>query len=90
MRYKIELLDAQITDPSDELYDLQKKYNVKISRSNQSDAVYIFKTKSYKVRVGHPMSKEQQRKHLHNYAKDIWVNNVTKKIVESTIKKYFK
>ncbi len=85
----IKILDAQITDPDDELYDLQKKYNVKISRSGSSDAVYIFKTKSYKIRVGHPMSKEQQRKHLHNYRKDIWTNEVTKEIVESTIKKYF-
>lgn len=36
------LKDAIIIDPKDELYDLQKKYNVKINRSNSSEAVYIF------------------------------------------------
>lgn len=36
------LIDKLITDPNDELYDLQAKYNVKINRSCSSDAVYIF------------------------------------------------
>ena len=33
--YKISKInDAIITDPKDELFDLQEKYNVKLSRSN--------------------------------------------------------
>lgn len=89
MKYKIELLDAQITDPSDELYDLQKKYNVKISRGGKWGSIYIKRTNKFIVRVGHPMRWGQKQSHI-PVDEDIWVNNVTKKIVESTIKKYFK
>lgn len=83
----IEVNDAQITDPNDELYDLQKQYNIKISRSNKSDAVYIFKTKSKKMRVGHPISHKQN--HLQNFMINVQVKgNVTKQIVEEAIRKY--
>lgn len=83
----IIITDAIITDPNDELYDLQTKYNVKISRSNQSDAVYIFKRRAYIVRVGHPILKGSNQ--LINFAVNVSVRGkVTKSIVENTIIKY--
>lgn len=74
-------------DPNDELYNLQQKYNVKISRSNSSDAVYIFRTRKYQVRVGHPISKSQN--HLHNFKNVPTKQKVTKQLVEETIQKFF-
>ncbi len=88
MKYKIELLDAQITDPSDELYYLQKKYNVKISRGGKWGSIYIKRTNKFIVRVGHPMNTKQKWNHI-PVDKDVWTNKVTKEIVENTIKKYF-
>lgn len=83
----IDVADAQIKDPSDELYDLQEKYNVKISRSNSSDAVYFFKTAKAKVRVGHPISKKQN--HLSNFRYNVVIKGkVTKNDVEEAIIKY--
>lgn len=80
--------DAIITNKNDELYDLQEKYNVKISRSNSSDAVYIWRNNKFKVRIGHPISKNQN--HIWNFD----INEVTKErvgrgIVEKVIKMYF-
>lgn len=61
------IIDKIITDPNDELYDLQEKYNVKINRSCSSDAVYIFKNRTnFTVRVGHPIPKSM--KHIRNFA----------------------
>lgn len=83
----IEVEDAQISNTSDELYSLQTKYNVKISRSNKSDAVYIFKTSSRKMRIGHPINRHQN--HLQNFIINISVRGkVTKEIVENAIIKY--
>lgn len=82
-----QITDAIITNPNDELYDLQTKYNVKISRSNASDAVYIFRKRSYIVRVGHPIPRTQ--KHLMNFRKNKEVHGkVTKDVVETVIKMY--
>lgn len=84
----VEIDDAIITDPNDNLFDLQEKYGVKISRSNKSDAVYIFKSRSRKIlRVGHPINKKQ--KHLWNFDYNESVRGgVTKEIVEESINKY--
>ena len=79
--------DEIITNPNDELYDLQKKYNVKISRSNKSNAVYIFRTRSYRVRVGHHIPKNQN--HIRNFSENIIEKNVNKDVVEKVIKKFF-
>lgn len=81
----IEIEDAQIVNPSDELYSLQQKYGVKISRSNKSNAVYVFKTKNKKVRIGHFISQNQE--HLHNFFRNFVRSNVDKKTVEEVIKK---
>lgn len=79
--------DAIITNENDELYDLQKKYNVKISRSNSSDAIYIFRTKSKKLRIGHPISKEQN--HLMNFKINISTREtITKAFVDMILKQY--
>lgn len=77
--------DAIIIDKKDELYDLQKKYNVKINRSNSSDTVYIFR--NYIIRVGHPISKNQ--KHIMNFEENITTKKVDKEIVEKVIKRFF-
>lgn len=83
----IEVEDAQISNPSDELYELQSKYDVKISRSNKSDAVYVFKTKSKKMRIGHPINRSQN--HLQNFIINVPIRTeVTKQIVEEAILKY--
>ena len=84
----VDIKDAIITNPNDELFDLQEKYGVKISRSNSSDAVYIFKSRSRKIlRVGHPINKKQ--KHLWNFDYNESVRgDVTKEIVEESINKY--
>ena len=84
----VEIDDAIIADPNDDLFDLQEKYGVKISRSNKSDAVYIFKSRSRKIlRVGHPINKKQ--KHLWNFDYNESVRgDVTKEIVEESINKY--
>lgn len=84
----VEIDDAIIADPNDDLFDLQEKYGVKISRSNKSDAVYIFKSRSRKIlRVGHPINKKQ--KHLWNFDYNESVRgSVTKEIVEESINKY--
>lgn len=83
----MKLNDAIITDPNDELYDLQKKYNINISRSNSSEAVYIFKTRSYIIRVGHYIPKNQ--KHIMNFSKNIVRNKVNRDVVEKIIKRFF-
>ena len=87
MYYKIEIIDAIIKDPSDPLYELQQKYNVKISRSNQSDAVYIFRKRAhYLLRIGHPISRNQS--HLKNFDENIPIKGkVTKDIIEEEIKR---
>lgn len=79
--------DYQISNPNDELYDLQKKYNVKISRSNSSDAVYIFRNRNYIVRVGHYI--DPNSNHLMNFKYNVVVKKVTKENVEKTIKNFF-
>jgi len=86
MKLKIvKLDDAQITDPNDELYDLQSKYDVKISRSNSSNAVYIFRKPSKKARIGHYINPNSE--HLKNF----FINFIRKKVdyhtVEECIKK---
>lgn len=79
--------DVLITDPNDELYDLQQKYGVKISRSNSSDAVYFYKTKKKQIRVGHAFAKESG--HLMNFKRNKVVKGkVTKEVVEQAIKAY--
>lgn len=80
--------DAIITDPSDELYDLQNKYNVKISRSGSSNAVYVFRTKNYRIRIGHYIPPTQN--HIYNFRENIIKKKVDKKVVEEVIKKFFK
>lgn len=84
----INIKDAIITDPTDDLFDLQEKYGVKISRSNKSDAVYVFKSRSRKIlRIGHPINKKQN--HLWNFDYNESVRGgVTKEIVEENINKY--
>lgn len=84
---KIKTNDAIITDPNDELYDLQAKYNVKISRSNKSDAVYIFKTASKKMRIGHYIPLTQS--HIYNFQRNVIQKKVTKDVVEKAIIKYY-
>lgn len=85
----IEILDAQITNPNDELFPLQKKYNVKISRGGKWGSVYIKRTNKFIVRVGHPMNAKQKQSHI-PVDRDVWTSKVTKEIVENTIKKYFR
>lgn len=86
---EVNINDAIISNPNDELYGLQEKYGVKISRSNSSDAVYIFKSrKKFTLRIGHPMTKEQFKKHLHNYSKEIKTRKVDYETVENGIKQY--
>ena len=84
----MSIKDAIITNPNDELYSLQQKYNVKISRSNSSDAVYIFRNRNFIIRIGHPISKNQV--HIMNFSKNFIVKNVNKSIVEAIIIKEFK
>lgn len=85
----VDVEDAIITDPKDDLFDLQEKYGVKISRSNKSDAVYIFKSRNkFVLRIGHPMTKEQYRKHIHNYSEEITTRKVDYNTVEEGIKQY--
>ena len=80
----ISLNDAIITDPNDDLFDLQSKYGVKISRSNKSDAVYVFKSRSRRMRVGHPINAKQN--HLQNFIINVSVRHeVSKKDVEAAI-----
>lgn len=79
-----KLEDAQITNPSDELFDLQEKYNVKISRSNKSDAIYIFKRKNKRVRVGHYIPPNQE--HIQNF----FINFVRKKVDRRTVEEIIK
>ena len=88
--YKISKInDAIITDPKDELFDLQEKYNVKISRSNSSDAVYVFRNRDDIIRIGHSIPKGKS--HIWNFNKDksVFTDKVTKQLVEETIKKNF-
>ena len=81
------IIDAQITDPNDPLYPLLEIYNVKINRSNSSDAVYIWrKTNGFKLRIGHHIPYGQ--KHIQNFAINEETSKVTKEIVEKMIKKY--
>lgn len=88
---KVTAIDALITSSIDELFDLQEKYNVKISRSNSSDAVYIFRNRRQDtVRVGHPISKADKKWHLKNFAVSVEVPKVTREIVENAIKQHFK
>lgn len=88
--YKISKInDAIITDPKDELFDLQEKYNVKISRSNSSNAVYIFRNQKYKIRIGHPIPKNQNHIPDFDWNKSVFTNKVTKQLVEEIIKKNF-
>ena len=81
------LNDAIITNPNDELYDLQNKYNVKISRSGSSNAVYIFRTSNYRIRVGHYIPPQQ--KHIYNFRENVIKKNVSREVVENVIKKFF-
>lgn len=81
------IIDEIIKDPNDELYDLQKKYNVKISRSNSSNTVYIFRNRNKIIRVGHAISKNQ--KHIRNFEENIVSLKVNKEVVEKVIKEFF-
>lgn len=83
----MKLNDAIITDPNDELYSLQKQYNVNISRSNSSNAVYIFRNRSYIVRIGHYIPKNQ--KHIMNFSENVVRNKINKDVVEKVIKRFF-
>lgn len=84
---KMLIIDKIITDPNDELYDLQAKYNVRINRSQSSNTVYIFRTQSgFRIRIGHPIAKNQE--HIRNFSKNIISNDVSKKFVEEQITKY--
>lgn len=81
------IIDKIITDPNDELFDLQSKYDVRINRSQSSDAVYIFRTRrGFCVRVGHPIPKSKN--HIRNFTINIETKRVTKQLVESAIKQY--
>lgn len=84
----MKIKDYIITNPNDELYELQKKYNVKISRSNSSNAVYIFRTDSYRIRIGHYI--EPNSNHIRNFKENVVRKNVSKSIVEKVIQQYFK
>lgn len=84
----MSIKDAIITDPNDELYDLQKIYNVKISRSNSSNAVYIFRNRNDKIiRIGHWIPENQ--KHIRNFDKNIVREKVNRNVVEKVIKQFF-
>ena len=81
------LIDKLITDPNDELYDLQAKYNVKINRSCSSDAVYIFQ----KQKQLYSSSRSSDSKEYEAYSKfviNVETQKVTKDLVEKTIQKY--
>jgi len=79
--------DAIITNPNDELYDLQQKYNVKISRSNSSNAVYVFRNRNYIIRIGHWIPENQN--HIKNFTENIVRDKVNKNVVEKVIKQFF-
>lgn len=79
------ITDEQITNPQDELYSLQEKYNVKISRSQSSDAVYIWsRTRKRQIRIGHPISRNS--KHLHNFIRNFNREKVDYKTVDEILK----
>ena len=82
----INILDAIITDPRDELYALQAKYNVKISRSNKSSAVYIFRhRRKYLLRVGHYIDSNSE--HLWNFSDNVVISGkVEPRHVEKAIR----
>lgn len=84
----VDINDMIITNAEDPLYDLQEKYNVKISRSNKSSAVYVFRQKSkFLLRVGHYITKSQP--HLWNFQENYIVKGDVKyKDVEKAILKY--
>lgn len=83
---KVIILDKRI-DANDPLYSLETKYNVKISRSQSSDAVYITrKTDGFRLRVGHPIPKTQ--KHIRNFSENYVVQKVKYEDVEKAIKHY--
>ena len=70
-----DINDALVKDPSDELYPLTQKYNVKINRSrggksgNEYDTVYVFRKRyGFRVRIGHPIAKNQR--HIRNFAEN--------------------
>lgn len=88
---QLTLTDAIITNKNDELYNLQEKYSVKISRSPKSNAVYIFKNKrNFVLRIGHEMTPEQfkQFRQKYQFSENIRTKNVSKEKVENSILKY--
>lgn len=88
---QLTLADAIITNKNDELYDLQEKYSVKISRSPKSNAVYVFKNRqNFVLRIGHEMNVEQfkQFRQKYQFSENIRTKNVNKEKVENGILKY--
>lgn len=83
--------DEQISS-SHYLYPLCQKYNVKISKSNSSPAIYIFKNKDkFVVRIGHYMNEYQVKefkKKYHHSVNYIYKEVPTYEYVESKIKKH--
>lgn len=81
----MNIYDEIITNKNDELYSLQAKYNVKISRSGSSDTVYVFRTRNgYRIRIGHPINKSQQ--HIRNFSRTYNASSPSKDLVEKLIK----
>lgn len=69
MKYIIKVLDERIKE-TDELYPLEGIYNVKINRSNTSNAVYVVSNKTGKrIRIGHYISEKQREWHIQNWTK---------------------
>ena len=81
----MNIYDEIITNKNDELYSLQEKYNVKISRSGSSNTVYVFRTRNgYRIRIGHPISKSQQ--HIRNFGRTYNASSPSRDLVEKLIK----
>lgn len=81
----MNIYDEIITNKNDELYSLQEKYNVKISRSGSSNTVYVFRTRNgFRIRIGHPISKNQQ--HIRNFSRTYNATKPSKELVEQLIK----
>lgn len=87
MKYMIRILDKRI-DSTDTLYPLEKLYDITISRSGSSDAVYIQSHKTKKrIRIGHYITPKQQEWHIKNWSKNYVCNNVNYDNVVKNLKK---
>ena len=84
---QLTILDKRI-EPGDELYDLEKEYNVQISRSQSSDAVYVKSNKTNKrIRIGHYITERQKEWHIKNWTKNYISRNVNYDNVKKNLDK---